>query len=173
MAVLKTRSDAGKLARHVETARVQIPPETSTTARLLAEGAVFVYRTFAPKRSGRLRRGVRMVATGGAYAVRADAVNPATGYDYVGVTRKGHRKKIIRPLAGRGAASVISTGRARGRGRSAALRIVLPSGAVIYRHSVKGYRPKSDWAERAGVPVRKLAQGSLVRLAQRIERAFR
>lgn len=173
MATLKTRSDASKIARRLETASLRLPPETQTTARVLTRGAVLIYRGFAPAgRTKRLRRGIRMVSSGGAYAVRADATNPDTGYDYVGVTRKGHRVKIIKLRSDRASASVIATGSARGTGRKAALRIVI-GGRVLYRRSVKGYKPRGDWAERASIPVRKLARSSLTKLAQNVERLLR
>jgi hypothetical protein len=155
MATLKTRNDADRLARKIGVAKLQIPGETQTSARLLTQGAVTIYRSHAPRRSGRLRRGIRMLSTGGAYVVRADAANPQTGYDYVGVTRKGHRASIIRPR------------------QAKALRIMLPGGGVIFRTHARGYRPASDWAERAHTQVQRLARSSIVRLAQRVERLFR
>ncbi len=173
MPTLRARLESGPAARRLGAASAGLPGDARTTARVVGQGAVLIFRGYAPRRSGRLRRGIRLLSTGGAFTVRADARNPATGYDYVGVTRFGHRLRIIRPRGDRAAASVVATGRARAGGRQAALRIVMPGGQVIYRRQVKGYRPAHDWAARAHRPIRRLAESNLVRLATTVERRIR
>lgn len=154
MASVKVRTDTRDATRSLQNATIGLPNELRTTTRFVAQGAVYIFRAHAPKRSGRLRKGIRAQQTGGAWVVRADARNPETGYDYVGVTRKGHRVRVIRPTQGK------------------VLRFVI-GGRVLYRTHVKGYRPATDWAERAHAPVRRLARSGVVRLSQRIERLLR
>lgn len=119
----------------------------------MADGSVSVYRRHAPRRSGRLHRGIRVTGGGSAFTVRADAENPQTGYDYVGVTRKGHRVRVIRPR----------------RARALAINI---GGGVIFRASAKGYRPKSDWAHDARPEVLRQGREAQRDLARRIGALF-
>jgi hypothetical protein len=113
----------------------------------IADHAELVYQSYALHKTGRLARGVKVQEIGGTLYVTAVARNPATGYDYVGVTRWGHKGRIV-PRADRAAASVIETQGKRGKGRSAALRFVI-GGRVLYRRSTAGFHPTTDWAENA------------------------
>lgn len=117
----------------------------------VAPNAVRITRQFAPHRSGRLDRGLqsRVRSHGGRITVEIlSTARSQEGYDYLPVTRFGHRVAIIRPK------------------RAKALRIPLASG-VIFRKYVRGYRPKRDWAEAAF----RAAEVELDRAAERLGRA--
>lgn len=146
-------SDARSAARKVTAARFAIPTTLRRSQRQLADGAVTVYRRHAPRRTGRLSRGIRVIGGGNALTVRADAKNAETGYDYVGVTRKGHRVRVIRPR------------------RARALKIQL-AGGVIFRASAKGFRPRSDWAQDARPGVLREGQTAQRDLSRRIGALF-
>lgn len=124
-----------------------------TEKRILQEFGHEAVRTFKVWAPGRLGEAVRLYDVGeGRKEIRVYARNK--GYDYVGVTRFGHRTKVIKPTrrTRRGAQSVISTRRPKrqaGKGKGAALRIQSRFGGVYYRHSIPGYDPEYDWAERA------------------------
>lgn len=76
-----------------------------------------------------------------------------SGYDPLGVTRFGHRKKIIRPRADRAPSSVTVTRAKRGPNLSAsgkqrtqtALFFPDADGDGIFRHFVKGQTRRTDW----------------------------
>lgn len=120
-------------------------------ARVLREAhrdAVDIFKEHAP---GRIADGVIVVGRGSEVEIFAYAKDPLSGYDYVGVSRLGHKKAVIKPRRDRSAASVLATGKPRksGKSKKATLRIPLKAGGFIYRQSIKGYRPKVDWAEVA------------------------
>lgn len=125
------------------------------SARDVAKDAELIYAANAPHRSGRLSRGIRAVATGGGdVAVTATAVDPDTGFDYVRVSRFGHRKALIFPVTKRGQRRQSrtkvrdpKTGRFTSRGRSA---LVFNSRGKTWKLPyVKGFRPKGDWVARS------------------------
>ena len=143
----------------------------------LGDDAELILQSHAPKGKGggtRLARSIHTRASGeGNLEVVADARNPQSGYMYVGVTRFGHRKAEIKPVRRGFAASVVSTQKRRAKGKRAALRIVLPSGLVIFRNKVKAYRPDHDWAESAFPEIQAEARAVATRLGQRIITRFR
>lgn len=145
-------SDARNVARKVGAARFALPGALRRSQRQLADGAVVTYRRHAPSRTGKLRGGIRVVNEGASYVVRSD-VRSAEGYSYTGVTRKGHRVRVIRPK------------------RAQALKIHV-GGGVIFRRSAKGYRPKSDWAVDARPEIRREAQTVGHDLSRRIGALF-
>lgn len=116
--------------------------------------------------TGALGAGIRSQWTGDRALVTAHARNPASGYDYVGVTRFGHRGIIV-PRADRMPASIVATHRLRARGGNAALRFVI-GGRVFYRRSVRGFHPLRDWADTALPEVAGMAQQVMARLGRRI-----
>lgn len=85
----------------------------------------------------RLRQGIDVQKTSAGVAIRISAVDPQTGFDYVGVTRFGHKVKRIRPIHGRSVSG-------RRQFRSGLLRFNI-GGRTLFRRSVRGYRPKVDW----------------------------
>lgn len=118
-------------------------------------------------RSGRLVRGIKTVTAGMSILIITEAKNPKTGYDYVGVTRFGHRGMIV-PRPGREAASVLATGSRRASGRNAALRFVI-GGRVVYRRSTKGFHPVTDWAAEALPEIQRSTDQIMGKLARKIE----
>ncbi len=134
--------------------------------REIVEEAEVVLAAHALYASGRMSRSVRSVRVGGETQIIAEAKNPQTGYDYVGVTRFGH-KGIIVPRT-RGRATVVATGKARKRGKKAMLRFSI-GGRVVYSRSTKGFHPTTDWVKDALPEVDASAQRLLTRLARKVE----
>lgn len=132
----------------------------------VAETAARLYRQEASRISSRVASGISVKQDGKTLVVRASAKDPDTGYDYVGVTRFGHRKERIYP-ARRRPASVVSTGKKRGKGKRAALRFEI-NGQVLYRASVKGFKPAGDWAARAHPLVEQEARRQLSTIGRRL-----
>lgn len=129
----------------------------------LTRGTIRVLRQHAPFRTGNLKAGIGVIegrrgqsATVGvslsATARRPNKVaGPTRPFDYVRITRFGHKVAVIYPKQLRGDASVLATGSRRRKGRRGALRVQFtPGGGAFYFDSVKGYRPKSDWVADAG-----------------------
>lgn len=166
------RGDAGNLVAAVRDIRHMV--DDDEIVRDVADDAELIFAAHALVATGRMARGVRAVSEGDGMLVRVDARDPETGYDYVGVTRKGHRRRIIQARSrrfgprGRNPASVVGTRRARRRGASAMLRT--PWG---FRHSVRGFHPASDWAADALPEVREALQQRLDGLAKRIALRWR
>jgi hypothetical protein len=166
------RGDAGNLVGAVRAIRRMT--DDDSIVRDIADDAELIYASHALVATGRMARGVRAVGEGDSILVRVDARDPETGYDYVGVTRKGHRRRVIHARSrrlgprGRNPASVVATRRARRRGASSMLRT--PWG---FRWSVRGFHPSSDWAEDALPEVRAAAEHRLDGLAKRIALRWR
>jgi len=159
---------ADRIARNMQAAAIQIRSDVDEAKRELGDIAELIYNAHAPHKSGRLGRGIVARDLGAVVQVEAHARNPASGYDYVGVTRFGHRVARIYPrsrFARR--ASVVATRNERGRGRRAALRIPM-GGGVIYRASVRGYHPTSDWADRALPQIEAEARKVAERLGEKV-----
>lgn len=117
----------------------------------LAPRAVQITRAFAPHRSGRLERGLkaRVRSYGGRITVDIESTARSdAGYNYLPVTRFGHRVAFIYAK------------------RAKALRIPLATG-TIFRTRVRGYRPGRDWARAAFEAV----EVELDRAAERLGRA--
>lgn len=159
---------AGGLARGLADAAASVDRDTRDEQRALGDKAELIFAAYALKgRTGRLARGIVARDLGGVVQVEAHARNPLSGFDYVGVTRFGHRVARIVPRTDRGSASVVATGRSRRRGAHAALRIPL-GGGVIYRRSVRGFHPAQDWSERAIPQIRAEAKRSAERLGRKV-----
>lgn len=98
----------------------------------VAGAAELIFASHALVRTGRMARGITSRQEGDTVLVTAHAADPQTGYDYVGVTRFGHRVRVIRPV------------------KAKALRFQpRKGGPFIFRASVRGFRPASDWAADA------------------------
>lgn len=131
------------------------------TMRDVADDAELHFAAFALKgETGRLSRGISSRAVGSEILVTAEA--KSLGYDYVGVTRFGHRNEWIYPRSDRAPASVVSTTGPRGTVQkgNAALAFMF-RGKLIFRSRVKGFKPKSDWAEDALPDIQKDAEERL------------
>lgn len=137
----------------------------------LADDAEIIFASFALHRTGRMGRGIHTVQDGRSLLVVVEARDPVTGFDYVRITRFGHKTFKIVPKA-RSAATVIDTRKKRARGRRAMLRWVQTDGGVIYRHSSRGFHPVTDWASEAVPAVRRAASQNVAVLAKRIKLAW-
>lgn len=149
--------------------------DLETPIFLLTRGAIRVYRSHAPVKTGNLRAGIGVIestrgqsATVGvdlnATARRPTSVSgPARPYDYVGVTRFGHKVARIYPKQLRPEASVVATKRKRLTGRSGKLAF-MAGGQLLFRGSVRGYHPATDWVQDA--------EPEVLLEAQRVSRNF-
>lgn len=164
--------------------------ELAHAVQRLSNRAVFVYQAYAPSGpSGRLGRGIRAVsaqgrvassgrfATGRQFAIVATA-RDRTGYDYVGVTRFGHREAFISPRVDRERASVVSTRKARRdvTHHEGLPALAIPSrkgGPPIFRHQVRGFKPTHDWAAVANQVVNRETAQVAHETARRIEIRFK
>jgi hypothetical protein len=160
---------ADRVARQYEQVAADIPVLLSDAQKSVAEDAELILAGFALKDSGRMARGIRAVQSGASYVVTAEAKNPVDGYDYVGVTRFGHKKRLIKPKYNRAKASVVDTEGKRKQRKGAALRIPL-FGEVIYRSSVRGFHPLRDWVSEAVPTIEKRAGVEIERLSAKISR---
>lgn len=139
------------------------------TMRGVGEDAELIFQAHALYQSGRMARGIKSEVQPNQVVVTAVARDPQTGYDYVGVTRFGHRKAYIEPRADRARATVMLTGSRRGTVRrgNASLRFVI-GGRVLYRRRVRGFHPAVDWAETAMPQVNQAAEHAMKTLGHRI-----
>lgn len=171
---IKARSvGAEAVLRRFVTASNSLPHDTLEAQRELGRQAEVAFAAHAPHRTGRLIRGIASVVLGGKVIVKDEARNPSTGYDYVGVTRFGHKVARIYPKHRYSAFVVASKQRrksARTTGR-AALRFTI-GGRTVFAASVAGYHPATDWAEDALPEVQAQAQAVATRLGRKIEARF-
>jgi hypothetical protein len=154
-----------RIVRRFSTTIARLPEDVLGGQKELGRRAEVAFGAHAPHRTGRLIRGITSIVLGGTVIVKDEARNPATGYDYVGVTRFGHKAARIYPK--HSATSTVATGKARG----GALRFVI-GGKVLFRASVAGYHPDHDWAEEALPEVQAQAQVVASRLGQSIQARF-
>lgn len=152
-------AETGNALRRLERADRALDPEVPLF--LLSRGVIRILRAHAPVRTGNLKAGIGIVDKKrgnyqvigvdlGATARRPNKVQgPSRPFDYVAITRFGHKVAVIYPKQLREDASVVSTKRSRKKGRRGRLAIPV-GGGLIFRSSVKGYRPKSDWVADAG-----------------------
>ncbi len=128
--------DAQTLVRQLDLAARNLRRDVHDAVVDVASSAEEIYAVHALRDTGRLARGIRARVTGPAAAqVTAHARNPESGFDYVAVTRFGHRLRIIRPR------------------RARALR--LPWG---WRAWARGFKPRGDWADRALPQIKTVAE---------------
>lgn len=135
--------------------------------RHLGVDAELAFAAHARHKTGRMARNVKSHVVGRNIEITVFAKDPTTGYDYVGVTRFGHKAEFIVPRADRRPASVLATGRERQRGHRAMLRLVI-GGRVIFRGRVKAFHPDHDWADDAMPEVQRSADAAMKRVGQRI-----
>lgn len=140
--------------------------------RELASDAEIIFAAFALHRTGRMGRGVHTIVTaGGSLTVVVEARDPVTGFDYVRITRFGHRTFHIVPVQ-RSPATVLETGKRRKHGRKASLRWVQTNGTVVYARSSRGFHPARDWADEAMPEIRERANQRMSKLGREIETAW-
>lgn len=127
----------------------------------LAPEATKITRGFAPHRSGRLERGIkaRVRSYGGRIILEVlSTARSDEGFDYLPVTRFGHKQAIIYPKTKKALAFRIG-----GPGA--------PSGGkVIVRAWVRGYKPDHDWVELAYEEMQHLMDEAAQHLARRVDR---
>lgn len=124
----------------------------------LAPEATKVTRGFAPHRSGRLERGIRARVRSYGGRVILEILSTARsdeGFDYLDVTRFGHKQAIIFPRHAKAIAFIPSGA---------------PSGKAIVRAWVRGYRPDHDWVELAYEEMQHLMDEAARSLARRVDR---
>lgn len=139
---------AGRVAVQLFDVAGSVGPEARQAVRESGEESVFIFRTKAQRRTGRLHRGIRSRMGGDTATVSATA-RSARGFDYVAVTRFGHRVRVIRPV------------------HAKALRFRVGN-RILFRHSVRGYRPHGDWRDKAMPAVDRTARSALDRAGARI-----
>lgn len=163
---------AGRVLRNFITGAASLKGDLFEAQKELGRKAEVIFGAHAPFKSGRLIRGISSFTLGSGVTVKAEARNPTSGYDYVGVTRFGHGK--IEPRSDRGSAFVLATKRRRATLRTkarAALRFTI-GGRVVYAAYVNAWKPAGDWVESAMPEVEGAAQGVAARLGRRIEARF-
>lgn len=158
---------ADRVARRMQIAAATIDDDVLEAQKALGETSELIFAAYALKRTGRLARGIVSRVLGSVVQVEAHAKDPRSGYDYVGVTRFGHRVARIEPRADRAPASVRATGRSRARGAHAALRIPV-GGTAIYRRWSRGFHPARDWAEAAIPQVEAAAERQAQKLGEKV-----
>jgi hypothetical protein len=165
---LKARSlGVESVLRRFLVAASLLPTDTLDAQRELGKVAEVVFGAYVPVRSGRALRGISSDVLGAGVTVTDVAKNPESGYDYIGVTRFGHAVARIFAKHSAKATSVLASGKRR----MGALKLTI-GGRTIYRMSVAGYHPASDWARDALPEVQVAAQGVATRLGRTIESRF-
>lgn len=168
----RARADAAAFRR----ASVEVGAATRDAVRAVGGVAESQYRQRAPSRSGLLKSSIARVEIGRAsrttVVVGANARDPQTGFDYVPVTRFGHRVARIYPRVDRAAATVVSTRQPRLMNGRGFLRFSV-GGEVFFRRSVRGYHPAVDWATLADPVIDAALAIQGARIPARTERAVR
>lgn len=153
--------------------------DLETPLYLLTRGTIRVLRAHAPVDTGNLKAGIGVIsqqrgktAVVGvslkATARRPTQVRgPARPFDYVAITRFGHRVARIYPKQLREPASVVATHRKRKAGRRGALAVGFGNGLFFFA-SVKGYKPKSDWVADAGPEIQTELQRVTLNLKRKL-----
>lgn len=131
----------------------------------VAADAELIFAAHALKGStGKLSRGITSKVVGDAVHVEAHAKSRA-GYDYVGVTRFGHRNAWIVPRHPAKAKRFYpKTARAfpiNGKFFSSIRGFAALSTPFGYRRRVRGFKPSSDWAADALPEIQAEAQRQL------------
>jgi hypothetical protein len=138
--------------------------------RGLGDDAELAFASVARKATGRMARNIKAHVRGQTIEVTVFARDPKSGFDYVAVTRFGHKVEWIYPRADRvqRPAYVIATKRKRAVGHQAALRFVI-GGRVIFAKRVRAFKPDHDWADDAMPLVERSADEAMRRVKRRIE----
>lgn len=166
-------------ARRYGIAVARLDHDVAEVRREVGEDAELILAGFAPEETGRLARGIRAVSKGKTVELRANARDPETGYNYVPVTRFGHRVAIIYP--GQRARSITSPLRLTSRGTvrltegPGARRDIFGGARALktkfgYRAWVRGVRVSSDWVEDALPEIEAAAHQRLEQLGRHVAR---
>lgn len=167
-AKVRARADDRGLAERISRELAEFTHSSTKLREDLAADAEIILQAHAPKgKTLRLARGIRARTVGDTTIIEAEAKNPETGFDYVGVTRFGHR--VARIFPGRVARSIGSTvkftasGTVRKRPVRGARALKTPWGP---RASVRGFKPLGDWASGAREEVILLSEMKLKEFAE-------
>jgi hypothetical protein len=130
----------------------QLDKEMEQSISETAEALKRVYRFWAPKRSGRLQKGIRAFKSGKAQIdMVVTGVTSESGYNYVAVTRFGHRAATILPK------------------NNLVLKLDLGHGFWTFAPQVKGYNPEFDWVEEAFFTAQAVAEHHAKALSTRLQ----
>jgi len=169
-------SGAGNRANAARNVSAAVTRSMAQSARNVGSDAELIYQEHAPRRTGRLARGIKARAVGDQVVVSAVAVDPKTQFDYVDVTRFGHRKAIIVPVTKRGRPrKTLTIARVAGQfvSRSGG-RLVFTSRGRLWRlFSVRGFRPTGDWTDRATPEIQIAADTEMAKTGNQITAAWR
>jgi hypothetical protein len=172
MTKLKAEGDARGAHRRFRTEAQRLENELENIVREVGDDSELIFSAHALKDTGRMSRGVRSIPTGTTAVITVHAENPDTRFDYVAVTRFGHRVERIYPKH-----DVQNPGRylaptprgPRWVDKKPALRIPKGNkhGGGFYA-SVRGFKPQGDWAQRALPEVERNASQALTRFGIRV-----
>lgn len=112
-------------------------------------------RAFAPHKSGRMERGLhgRVSSYGGRVTIEfSSTARSDTGFDYLDVTRYGHRQAFLTAKHGKVMRFFPSAPDVAGTGKP------------LYRKFVRGYKPRSDWVADAAEAI----EQDMARLEERV-----
>lgn len=166
--VIRARVERARhYARNFRQGANELRRELYLVVKNLSTDAEIIFAAHAPKKSGRLARGVRGRAVGDTALITAHARNPRTGYDYVGVTRWGHKLKWIVPTrawprsgVGKKLMNIPDVG---WRWAQPAPALKLPFG---FFRRVRGYKPAGDWVEKAIPEVQREGEMAMAELGE-------
>lgn len=177
---------AGKIEAKFTRAQRELDQALFEEFRTLAPEILAIFQAHAaggPR--GKIGRGLQ-VERAGSTSFRpsfslVSTYRTSEGFDPLGVTRFGHRRRIIRPRADRGEASVLAHSGLRGpspdkpggKPTQTALRLLDRDGNVIFRHYVKGVRHQVDWVKEARSAIQPAIDRSTERLGRKVVSALR
>ena len=145
----------GKLARDFDRMERQTQDKINASMRRVEREALPVIRSAAPYDTGELQAGITSTIFFRGQQVRvtfrADAMRK--GFDYLAVTRFGHRQLRIYPRVKKALTVPI-------RGRRS---------PTTLRSSVRGSRPRKDWVVEAGKDADKVVSVETRRLSREID----
>lgn len=175
MARITAKVDDQGLANRVGRELTRFKHDVASVRREIGEDAEVIFAAHAPKgESGRLFRGIKARTIGEDIVIEATARDPESGYDYVGVTRFGH--KVLKIYPGRVARSTASAVRITSHGAVRQRQTFVSRGSFALktpwgpRAWVRGYKPATDWAEQGQSEVELLASVAMQRYANDIAR---
>lgn len=165
--------DSAAQARRARDIERILNEELPKFARNVGTDATLILETYAPIRSGRLKHGIRATPIGPQVVVSATAVDPRSGYDYVAVTRFGHRKRFIVPVTKSGKARKSRTVKRNVAGqftaRGEASLMFTSRDRIWMLPRVRGFRPRGDWVDRAWPEIKDAADGEMQKMGHEIE----
>ena len=139
----------GQLAKDFDRAQRRIQNRLNREMRQMQREIPLIYKAEAPSDTGALERSIKGTLFMRGRAIRltvaGDADARGSGFDYLAVTRFGHRQATLR-----------ARGPSRRFGRPKLMTVHLQGrgGSPTLRKTVKGYRPRVDWvniADRAAL----------------------